>query len=828
MHRVKYDVTDIFEYTEEVKKEKNLEIKCGWGQHTPVATCFGTPAHTCEPAASYNKTYLQSSPYPVPADSELLSSTYSWTPGFPEMFKITNKQEYTVFTGNWIIQKNCHTQGAIVYCDREICGMYWTYNHFNVTQLRISEAGKDRIHDNVPTGFIFIGLSFEDGDGDSLDSLYQNYTNSGRGNTWNADGVNDLGLTEVGGLGSGIYSSDTNNFSSLIGGEYGLGGSSLTVSIDSGSLNSSAREVTTENHTICSTQYTEATVRIPAPKWVYLIYDRPQFDQGQGNGEDMSIPFGSGYGPTAISTSGYGGGSHSFSSSADELDIIYIPSNLPTYAADGTYLGDLAYSDIDGIVITEDGVYYYPEVRINNITNSLTDADLMEFAQYAKFDDTPKFEEGQLIYGVIAGVVKFGGHIMSVNYTLSDREQIIRYTAVGFRKNFEDAPWVFNYKDENTNTIDLLNKVLAAAPPLYYRGTSGEVKSISIPEIEFTNQNIGGGVSAVFNATGKYGWYLGPDKIFRIYKLDDLPIENIYVAEEGNALSEHSEYNVINLNLNYNLTDRITRLIIRGDYKMTASGSLVKKANGDLQYLLYDTGWVGTAYSRFNIQNVRTIIEPRFKWIEGIRNDQTDMQDFANLFISPFKDSFIGGTCTLDGINLNLAIGKSVKIHNTSMGYLDNQELVIYSVKYNLDDKSTELSLSSNYWFGTGLTSYFKFLEYELAGGGSGGYGGGFREPPKPAANQARGYILKLYPETDTGRVQVYMNWEGVGKCYFIAIDHHIKKRLLSSEFFKGDYICINFEFHDVWTPPPHGYPYKEYEIKDIINIKPRSRETWW
>ena len=369
------------------------------------------------------------------------------------------------------------------------------------------------------------------------------------------------------------------------------------------------------------------------------------------------------------------------------------------------------YGDFDGLVIGLDGVFYYPTVRINSITNSLTDPDTLEFTQFAKFDDTPVFTEGDLVYGVIKGTVKFGGHVTNISYTLRDSEQLITYTCIGFRKNFEDAPWVFNHTDVNISANNLIDTILNAAPLLYCRGKSGSVDSQNIPEIDFKNASIGDGVNFIFSSAGKCAWYLGPDKIFRIYDLKNLPVEHLYVGQEGSSISNH---NVVELNINYDLTDRITRLIIRGAFKRNNDNNIVYDGSGNPTYLLYDTGWVGTAYSRFNIQNVKTVIEDKFKYIEGIRNDYNDMVKYANLWVEPFKDSFIGGTCVLDSVNLTYAIGKSVQIDNTSMSYLNNQKLVITSVKYDLDNKQTELSLTSNYWFGTDLTNYFLFLEDKI------------------------------------------------------------------------------------------------------------------
>jgi len=407
-------------------------------------------------------------------------------------------------------------------------------------------------------------------------------------------------------------------------------------------------------------------------------------------------------------------GINSISYGDDSVDILYIPSNLPIYNAKGTQIGDAPYNQIDGIVVSTDGVFYYPHVRINRISDSFSEAGIMEFTQYAKFDDTPYFKEGQLIYGVLYGQVLFGGFINDISYTISEGEQLIKYTAISFRKNFEEAPWVFNYKDYNITTTEVLAKILSAAPRLYCRGSSGSLPKQTISEINLTNQTIGNGLSYLFSAAGTYAWHLGPDKIFRIYNLQNLPIEDIYVAQEGNNLSDHSEYKVISMDLNYNLSDRVTRLIIRGDFKRDRNNNIIEDFDGNPTYIVYDTGWRGTAYTQFNVQHTKTLIEDRFKYIEGMQDDTPYMKQYANLYLKPFQDAYIGGSIDLEGILTNFSIGKSVRIYNTNLSYLNDQILIIKDVEYDLDNKTTKLSLTGNYWFGTDITKFFATLEERI------------------------------------------------------------------------------------------------------------------
>jgi hypothetical protein len=443
-------------------------------------------------------------------------------------------------------------------------------------------------------------------------------------------------------------------------------------------------------------------------------HDETEVDEEEGEeGEEVPITLD----PEPVQITGLtGGGLSSIGSNLgnDQLDLLYIPSNLAKYDANGNYIEDTAYTNFNGLVITSDGIFYEPQVRIESISNSFSTPGQMIFTQYTKFDDTPSVEEGDLVYGVIKGVPKFVGHITGVNYSINKGSQMIKYTATSIRKNFERASWVFNYKDRNVNADTLLNTIIKDAPNFYCRGKSGNVPSINTVEFNFNNATISDGLRFIFDSAGSYAWKLDVHKVFKVYNLKHLTVEDIYLGEEGESLSDHSEYNVVSLDLNYNLSDRITRLVIRGDFKRGADGQIMTDSDGNPKYLLYDTGWKGTAYTQFNIQNDKTLINEKFKYKEGERNDSSKLKAYAEKYLEPFKDAYIGGTVTLEGVDLDFYIGKAVKIHNSNMNYLENQNLVITNIRYNLNTKTTELTLTSNYWFGTNITNYFDRVSKDI------------------------------------------------------------------------------------------------------------------
>ena len=595
------------------------------------------------------------------------------------------------------------------------------YDTFIIVQIRMKAGAKAAIAAAAPANYHFIGFSFTQG---GVAASISQYTKAATGAISNFNDITHSTPNLIQGSGSDVLIVNSENPDPIINSMYESGDESpITLSVDPDMLQTANPDVETTEYQIWDYKFTRSVYTSTVPTGMFALYAPDGWlgdacYTGNVGGEEQEtiakddIPI-SEDSSGEVPTSGWGSGVNSISSrlGEDEVDILYIPSNLAQYDANGTYIGDLPYGDFDGLVVGVDGVFYYPTVRMTSITNSLLEPDTMEFTQYAKFDASPIFTEGDLVYGVIEGTVKFGGHVTNITYSLKDSEQLIVYTCVGFRKNFENAPWVFNYTDYNLSASSVLDTILGAAPSLYYRGKDGNIPTQNIPEVDFKNETIGGGLNFIFSSVGKYAWYLGPNKKFSIYNLESLPTEDIYVGQEGVAIGNH---NVTELNVNYDLSDRITRLIIRGDFKRDNNNNIIYDEDDKPTYLLYDTGWQGTAYTRFNVQRVKTIIEDKFKYIEGVRNDYNDMQQYANLYLKPFKDAFIGGTCTLDTVNLNLALGKAVNINNTNMSYLNNQDLIIYSVRYNLSDKSTELSLSNNYWFGTDLTNYFLFLENRI------------------------------------------------------------------------------------------------------------------
>ncbi len=133
----------------------------------------------------------------------------------------------------------------------------------------------------------------------------------------------------------------------------------------------------------------------------------------------------------------------------------------------------------------------------------------------------------------------------------------------------------------------------------------------------------------------------------------------------------------------------------------------VQYAYRDYYPLKYDTGWMGTAYTAFNVQNVMMRKDTRFKKIVGAgdasRDDTETMRKYAEELIAPYKDWRLGGTVTLDGLNLDVAMGKCVNFLNTSQSSWTSIKLAIFSITWNFADGTTQLELSNNYIVNTSI-----------------------------------------------------------------------------------------------------------------------------
>lgn len=137
----------------------------------------------------------------------------------------------------------------------------------------------------------------------------------------------------------------------------------------------------------------------------------------------------------------------------------------------------------------------------------------------------------------------------------------------------------------------------------------------------------------------------------------------------------------------------------------------------ELESLKYDSGWQGTAYDDYKIQQVLIKNDIRFRKIilpEGIiRNDTGLMPSYAKNLLDPLKDWKIGGTVILDGLILNITIGKAVRINNSGCSELNNVSLAVMQITWDFENNTTQLSLSNDYYLGSSIPDPINDEKYD-------------------------------------------------------------------------------------------------------------------
>lgn len=137
----------------------------------------------------------------------------------------------------------------------------------------------------------------------------------------------------------------------------------------------------------------------------------------------------------------------------------------------------------------------------------------------------------------------------------------------------------------------------------------------------------------------------------------------------------------------------------------------------ELHPLKYDSGWKGTAYTDYNIQQVLVQQDTRFRQVilpEGvIRDDSAKMSDYANNLLDSLKNWKIGGSIVVDGLDLTLVIGKSVEILNSGCAELASKYLAIMSITWDFENHTTSLNLTNDYYLGTSIIDPINDEKYD-------------------------------------------------------------------------------------------------------------------
>lgn len=127
----------------------------------------------------------------------------------------------------------------------------------------------------------------------------------------------------------------------------------------------------------------------------------------------------------------------------------------------------------------------------------------------------------------------------------------------------------------------------------------------------------------------------------------------------------------------------------------------------EMNPIKYDTGWQGTAYTAYSVQQVLVQSDTRFRKIiipEGvIRDDTIYFANYANLLLESLKDWKIGGSVLVDGLNLDIIIGTSVEILNSGCAELASTKMTVFQITWDFEAYTTSINLSNDYYLGTAI-----------------------------------------------------------------------------------------------------------------------------
>ena len=120
--------------------------------------------------------------------------------------------------------------------------------------------------------------------------------------------------------------------------------------------------------------------------------------------------------------------------------------------------------------------------------------------------------------------------------------------------------------------------------------------------------------------------------------------------------------------------------------------------------IIADTGWVGTAYTHFGVQNCALVRDDQFKKqvLDGvvIRDDTSDLQKYALQLIDPYKDWYVGGSVTLDGLRTESGLNNLFNFSGTTQDW-SGINAYPKAIIFNLEDLTTRLDLTNSYFIGS-------------------------------------------------------------------------------------------------------------------------------
>lgn len=212
------------------------------------------------------------------------------------------------------------------------------------------------------------------------------------------------------------------------------------------------------------------------------------------------------------------------------------------------------------------------EIHIHKVEFSLRSARICEFEEVVAFDADVSFAFGETVAVIYSGTTVFRGKIIDIQRGLDIGQERVLYRAVGPRAELTEE-FAFtvdaelgetsqlSYEDKSPQYIidDILSKFPKIAKLVNTYPTGANLT------IELINMTVDQALQAVYDKCGHFGFYFDVQGVFHTVDLNSVSSIDAYFGVYGQKISAHSEYNILNSDLEIDVTNRYNKIIIEGN-----------------------------------------------------------------------------------------------------------------------------------------------------------------------------------------------------------------------------------------------------------------------
>lgn len=218
-------------------------------------------------------------------------------------------------------------------------------------------------------------------------------------------------------------------------------------------------------------------------------------------------------------------------------------------------------------------------IIVHSVRFSFDGPRYLSFGRDIRFDEDDVFSANDKISLTINGTTVFTGWISEHNPRLNTNETI-EYRAAGPRSKLSgitltrnnSATVIYNGEDITEKTTSkwtyrqIFQNIASKIPNKYVTSVSigAGIMTATAPETSFIGMSIEDCLRSVIEKVGKVGYYITPQRQLRVVNLDSTISKKVYLGEIGEKVSDHSEYNVLNTDLNWSIAGAKTKCVIEG------------------------------------------------------------------------------------------------------------------------------------------------------------------------------------------------------------------------------------------------------------------------